>query len=120
MERAQERPPNVAGASDRLSGSHARMRLAAKRALDVVLALAMLAALAPFVAVAALLRLIDDDGWFERCERVGRDGRRLALWRFRRLPGPLGRALERIGVRNVPMLIAVLGGRMSLVGPRAL
>jgi lipopolysaccharide/colanic/teichoic acid biosynthesis glycosyltransferase len=120
MERAQERPPDVARANERLTGSRARVRLAAKRALDFVLALTMLAALAPLVVVAALLRLTDDDGWFERRERVGRDGRPLALWRFRPLPGPLGRALERIGVRDVPMLIAVLGGRMSLVGPRAL
>jgi lipopolysaccharide/colanic/teichoic acid biosynthesis glycosyltransferase len=120
MERAQERPPDVVGAAERLQASHARARLAAKRVLDLVLALAMLAALLPLTLVAALLLLTEDDGWLERRERLGRAGRPLRLWRFRPLPGSFGRALERVGVREVPMLVAVVAGRLSFVGPRAL
>jgi lipopolysaccharide/colanic/teichoic acid biosynthesis glycosyltransferase len=120
MERAQIRPPDAGSAARRLHGPHARVRLGAKRALDVVLALAMLAALLPLLVLAWLLLLPSGEGWIERRVRLGRDGRELRLRRFRPLPGRLGRALERIGVRDVPLLAAVLAGRLSFVGPRAL
>jgi lipopolysaccharide/colanic/teichoic acid biosynthesis glycosyltransferase len=94
--------------------------LAAKRALDLVLALAMISALTPFVLLAAALLLTDDERWIEHRVRLGRDGRALRLWRFRPLPGRLGRALERIGVRELPLLALVVAGRLSFVGPRAL
>jgi lipopolysaccharide/colanic/teichoic acid biosynthesis glycosyltransferase len=120
MERAQIRPPDAGSAAERLQSPHARVRLGAKRALDVLLALAMLAAVLPFLVLAWLLLLTDGEGWIERRVRLGRDGRQLRLWRFRPLPGRLGRALERIGVREVPLLLSVLAGRLSFVGPRAL
>lgn len=120
MERAQERPPDVARAAERLTRPHARASLAAKRGVDLVLALTMLVALLPVIALAALLLIGDDDGWIERRPRLGRDGRPLRLWRFRPLPGPIGRALEKIGVRELPLLLQVVGGRLSFVGPRAL
>jgi lipopolysaccharide/colanic/teichoic acid biosynthesis glycosyltransferase len=120
MERAQERPPDAARAAERLDRRHARMRLAAKRGLDLALALAMLLALVPLVVLAALLLLLDDEGWMERRDRLGRDGRALGLWRFRPLPGRLGRSLERLGVRELPLLFSVVAGRLSFVGPRAL
>jgi lipopolysaccharide/colanic/teichoic acid biosynthesis glycosyltransferase len=119
MERAQERPPGVVGAVERLQGSRARFRLAAKRGFDLMLALAMLAALLPVLALACVLLLGDDDGWIERRARLGRDGRLLWLWRFRPLPGALGCALERLGVRELPLLLSVVGGGLSFVGPRA-
>ena len=53
--------------------------------------------------------------------RLGRHGRPVVLTRFRELPGgAFGRALERIGARELPLLFAVLRGRLSFVGPRAL
>ncbi len=119
MERAQERPPDVIGAAERLLRPHARVRLAAKRALDLSLALVLLVALAPLLVLAALLLIGSDDGWIERRERTGRDGRPLRLWRFRPLPGRLGGALERTGVRESPLLISIVNGGMSFVGPRA-
>jgi len=120
MERAQERPPDVLRAAERLRRPHARMRLGLKRALDLVMALAMLAALAPVLVLVTLLLLSSNQGWVEARERVGRDGSRLRLWRFHRPPGALGAALERIGARELPLLFAVAGGGLSFVGPRAL
>jgi lipopolysaccharide/colanic/teichoic acid biosynthesis glycosyltransferase len=118
MERAQERPPDVARAAERLDRPRARMSLIAKRAMDLVLAVTMLVALVPLIVFVALLLLADDEGWVEQRMRLGRDGRPLDLWRFRPLPGRLGHVLERAGAREVPLLVAVLGGRLSLVGPR--
>ena len=45
---------------------------------------------------------------------------RVVLSRFRELPGAFGRLLARIGARELPLLFAVLRGRLSFVGPRAL
>jgi lipopolysaccharide/colanic/teichoic acid biosynthesis glycosyltransferase len=119
MERAQERPPDVIGAAERLLRRRARFRLAAKRAFDVALALAMLVALLPLFMLATAL-LAGRGGWLERRVRLGRDGRSLRLWRFRPLPGRFGRVLERAGVRELPLLLSVIGGGLSFVGPRAL
>jgi lipopolysaccharide/colanic/teichoic acid biosynthesis glycosyltransferase len=95
--------------------------LACKRALDIVLALVMLVALLPLVAVVVLLFAFAGDGWIEKRMRLGRNGRSVVLTRFRELPGgAFGRALERIGARELPVLLAVLRGRVSFVGPRAL
>ena len=50
--------------------------------------------------------------------RLGRHGRPVVLTRFRELPGgAFGRMLERIGARELPLLFAVLRGRLSFVGP---
>jgi lipopolysaccharide/colanic/teichoic acid biosynthesis glycosyltransferase len=96
------------------------MRLAVKRGLDFAIAVAMLAALLPVIVLVALLLLGDAEGWVEHRDRLGRDGRALRLWRFRPLPGRLGRGLERIGARELPLLASVIAGRLSFVGPRAL
>ncbi len=119
MERAQERLSDVIGAAERLLGPHARFRLAAKRAFDLSLALVLLVALTPLLVLAVLLLLGSDDGWIERRDRTGRDGRALRLWRFRPLPGRLGRGLERTGVRELPLLLSIVNGGLSFVGPRA-
>ena len=89
--------------------------------LDVVLALAMLVALLPLFVVVLLLLAFAGDGWLERRVRLGRNGRSIVLTRFRELPGgAFGRGLERVGARELPLLLAVLRGRLSFVGPRAL
>jgi lipopolysaccharide/colanic/teichoic acid biosynthesis glycosyltransferase len=121
MERQEDRSPDVARAAQRLGRPRARVSLAVKRLLDVLLALVMLVALLPLVLVVALLLAFAGDGWFEKRQRLGRNGRLVVLTRFRELPGgALGRGLERIGARELPLLLAVLGGRVSFVGPRAL
>ena len=121
MERRLDRTPDVERAAARLGRPHARLALATKRALDVLLACAMLVALVPLFAAVLLLLAFAGDGWLELRVRLGRHGRPVVLSRFRELPGgAFGRTLERLGARELPLLYAVARGRLSFVGPRVL
>ncbi|MDA0170828.1 sugar transferase [Solirubrobacter taibaiensis] len=119
IDRGLGRSPDVERAAARLAQPHARAALAVKRLADVVLALAMLVALVPLFLAVLLLLGFAGEGMIERRQRLGRDGRTLTLVRFRALPGgAVGRWLERAGARELPLLLTVLRGRMSFVGPR--
>jgi lipopolysaccharide/colanic/teichoic acid biosynthesis glycosyltransferase len=121
MDRKEDRSPDVERAAERLARLPARFALAIKRALDLLLALAMLVALLPMFLVVLLLLAFAGDGMIERRVRLGRHGRAIVLTRFHALPGGMfGRGLERVGARELPLLFAVLRGRLSFVGPRAL
>jgi lipopolysaccharide/colanic/teichoic acid biosynthesis glycosyltransferase len=108
-----------------------------KRLLDIVVALAALALLAPVFAVVAIaVRLALGSPVIFRQERPGRLGRTFRLYKFRtmrdvRLPdGPelpdearltrFGRWLRSTSLDELPELVNVLAGDMSLVGPRPL
>jgi lipopolysaccharide/colanic/teichoic acid biosynthesis glycosyltransferase len=110
---------------------------AAKRALDVAAAAAGLAVLGPaLLGVGALVRLTSAGPALFRQERVGKDGRPFRIVKFRTMtadaPGrgpeitrggdarvtPLGRLLRRAKLDELPQLLNVLAGDMSLVGPR--
>src|SRR5262245_55279507 len=120
MERREDRSPDVERAAERLGRPHARVALFVKRLADITLALVMLVALLPVWLAVVLLLAFAGDGWIEKRTRLGRDGRSVVLWRFHELPGgAFGRGLERIGARELPLLLAVLAGRLSFVGPRA-
>lgn len=113
-------------------------RRPAKRALDVAVALPVLVLAAPLLACCALaVRLADGPGVIFRQERVGRDGRRFTLLKFRTLRpadereaatrwsvagdqriSAVGRLLRRTSLDELPQLWNVLRGDMSLVGPR--
>jgi lipopolysaccharide/colanic/teichoic acid biosynthesis glycosyltransferase len=128
--------------------SPSRSYLIAKRVLDVALCLIALIVLAPFMLLLALAIRLDSPGpIFFVQERTGRHGRRFKMLKFRTmvanaeelkqtlqhlniLPPPdfkipddpritrVGRFLRTTSLDELPQLLNVLKGDMSLVGPR--
>ncbi len=121
----------------------------AKRTFDFALALLMLAALAPLMALIALIIRLDSGGSaIFRQERVGLRGRRFRVAKFRTMVADaerqaialkalsqdpnwlllesdpritrVGRFLRMTSLDELPQLWNVLRGEMSLVGPRPL
>lgn len=128
--------------------SLSKAQLVAKRMLDVVLSSLALLVLSPVIAMVALGIKINDRGpIFFSQKRVGRRGREFGVLKFRSMrvdaekqlallkatnerQGPLfkmendprvtriGRFLRDSSLDELPQLINVLRGEMSLVGPR--
>jgi exopolysaccharide biosynthesis polyprenyl glycosylphosphotransferase len=125
-------------------------RAAIKRSFDLFVSLLLLAALSPvFLAIALLIKLGDPGPIFFSQERVGLNKKRFRMLKFRTMvpnaearqreleamneaQGPafkikhdprvtrLGRILRRLSLDELPQLINVVRGEMSLVGPRPL
>jgi lipopolysaccharide/colanic/teichoic acid biosynthesis glycosyltransferase len=107
-----------------------------KRALDIVVAALMLVVLAPaLVVIACVVRLSGPGPVVYRGWRVGRGGRPFHILKFRTMAPsadkgseitvnhdprvtPMGRLLRATKLDELPQLINVLRGEMSLVGPR--
>jgi lipopolysaccharide/colanic/teichoic acid biosynthesis glycosyltransferase len=90
-----------------------------RRAIEILLALAVLGLAAPLLAAAALAALADRSGpVIERIPRVGQHGRPFTLYRLRVRRGGLGRLFRLCRIEDVPQLVNVLKGEMALVGPR--
>lgn len=125
-----------------------RSTLVIKRISDVLMAAVGLLVVAPLMAVIAILIKLDSPGpvIFSQI-RAGRDGRPFRMYKLRtmgvdaeaRLDGlidldllddpvfklrddprvtPVGRVLRRFSIDEVPQLLNVLVGEMSMVGPR--
>jgi exopolysaccharide biosynthesis polyprenyl glycosylphosphotransferase len=109
-----------------------------KRGFDVAGSALLLIFLAPLLAaIALLIRCLDGRPVLYRQERMGLDGRRFHMLKFRTMrvdaeaeTGPvwavpddprrtrLGALLRGLSLDELPQLWNVLGGEMSLVGPR--
>ncbi len=108
-----------------------------KRALDLLVALGALLLVWPvLVACAVAVAATSPGGALFRQERVGRGGRPFMILKFRSMRAdaptvgphftaagdpritPVGRFLRRTSLDELPQLLNVLRGDMSLVGPR--
>ncbi len=110
---------------------------AGKRLLDLGLSVLLLLCLSPLFAVVALLVKLTTPGpVIFRQDRVGRNGRIFPMLKFRSMfvdapqfafspttgedprITPVGRFLRRTSLDELPQIVNVLLGQMSLVGPR--
>jgi exopolysaccharide biosynthesis polyprenyl glycosylphosphotransferase len=122
----------------------------AKRVMDCVLSLLLLILVAPlFLIVTILVKLMSPGPVFFRQTRVGLNKRQFSIYKFRTMIAnaehvqdqllsmnemtgptfkikkdpritPLGRVLRKTSIDELPQLLNVLKGDMSLVGPRAM
>jgi exopolysaccharide biosynthesis polyprenyl glycosylphosphotransferase len=127
---------------------HSRLQETAKRVVDIVLASVLLVIAAPVMAVAALLIKLHDHGpVLFRQVRIGRGGEPFTLIKLRTMEvdaearltdlrsrnerhgplfkvsadpriTPIGGLLRSAAIDELPQLFNVLGGSMSIVGPR--
>jgi lipopolysaccharide/colanic/teichoic acid biosynthesis glycosyltransferase len=130
--------------ANRIDGSFGTYSRYGKPIVDAVAAAIALLVLAPVIAVVALIVRVDlGPGVLFRQRRVGRQGREFTVLKFRtmlheppagartgRCPEHrhkcpedprhtrLGKLLRKLSLDEIPQLVNVLRGEMSLVGPR--
>jgi len=117
---------------------NSKIQVILKRLIDILLSFIGLTLLAfPFAIIALAIKLDSKGPIFFRQERVGKDGRSFRVWKFRMLVvgavrkglgynvakddsriTRVGAVLRNWGLDELPQLINVLIGEMSLVGPR--
>lgn len=134
--------------SDDVEPSVHRWQRVVKRGMDVVGAIVLLVVTSPLLLVAAFAVLLTSSGRpIFVCERIGRDGRPFRMYKIRSMVEgadvlrsqyeranersgpifkirrdprmtPVGRVLRKLSIDELPQLVNVLRGEMSLVGPR--
>jgi Undecaprenyl-phosphate glucose phosphotransferase len=117
---------------------HFGLNVVVKRAMDIVLSLVALTVLSPLLLlIAVLVKLSSPGPVFYRQQRCGLNGGTFDMLKFRSMRAdaeqhtgavwatrddprrtPLGTFLRRTNLDELPQLINVLKGDMSLVGPR--
>ena len=126
-------------------------RFGLKRIFDLAAIMVTLPISLPFMALLSLVISVDGHSPFFRQERIGKDGRRFVMWKFRTMVPDaeklldrhleanegarkewdakqklhsdprvthIGALLRRTSLDELPQLLNVLKGDMSLVGPR--
>lgn len=108
-------------------------RRTAKRVSDMAVVIAASVVWIPVcLAIAGLIRASDGGPALFRQERIGLDGRPFWMWKFRTMAGlgeattmlgdsritAVGRVLRRRRLDELPQLVNVFLGEMSLIGPR--
>lgn len=108
-----------------------------KRAFDVVCSVLMFVVLSPlFLLIALLIKCYDGGPVFYKQERLTKDGRVFMVYKFRSMRvdsekqgarlamkgdsrvTPVGKVLRNIHFDELPQLLNIIKGDMSLVGPR--
>ncbi len=108
-----------------------------KRGFDLLVSsLALLLLALPMAIIALLVKRSSPGPVFFRQKRYGLQGEEIRVWKFRSMRAsdnskvikqatkdddritPIGRILRRTSLDELPQLLNVLGGSMSLVGPR--
>jgi lipopolysaccharide/colanic/teichoic acid biosynthesis glycosyltransferase len=114
-----------------------RIQLAVKRAFDVVVTTAALIVTSPLIVLVAVVVLLTmGPPVLFRQRRLGLHGREFTLLKFRTMTGrppgfdsplddqqritPVGRILRQLSLDELPELVNVLRGDLSIVGPRPL
>ena len=113
------------------------IQLFVKYCLDRVIALLLLLVLAPLLMIVAVsIRLVDHGPVFFYQDRIGFNRRIFSMWKFRTMIvdadqylesdgsvktdriTSIGKALRYLSLDELPQLVNILKGEMSLVGPR--
>lgn len=110
-----------------------------KRAFDILAALAGIAVTSPVWLIAIIgIKLSDPGPVFYKATRIGKDNKEFTMWKFRsmRIPKaesekseasfkadtnrifPFGELCRRLKIDELPQLLNILFGTMSVVGPR--